>query len=191
MRTSLFTCLAALALTAAAGAQAPERPTLELRPVVGAYVPTGDQRDAFKDAFLIGAQGAVEVTRRFHLVASVAWIDGKSRFPTTDRGVSTFQYDAGVELNAYRDLTTGWTFRPFVGAGLGGRTYDYNAAYATRSFFDGYGAAGLELQMGSVGVRVEGRDYVSRYRAPTPGASSATRNDLTLAFGVAYHFGPR
>ena len=31
-------------------------PAFEIRPFVGAYIPTGDQRDALKDAVLVGGQ---------------------------------------------------------------------------------------------------------------------------------------
>jgi hypothetical protein len=189
MRKAIIPCLAAFTLATAAAAQEPMR--AELRPLIGAYVPTGDQRDAFKDAFVFGVQAGLELTRAFHVVATVGWVPGKSLLTTSARGVDVLQFDAGVEYNWYQETATGWVFRPFVGLGAGGRTYDYEApAFETATFFDGYGALGLEFQLGKVSVRAEGRDYVSRFRAPTPGASSATRNDLTVALGVAYHFGP-
>ena len=192
MRNTIIPCLTALTLATLSQAQAPSRPSVELRPVVGAYVPTGDQRDVFKDALLLGVQGGIQVTRRFHVVGNLAWIDGKGLFPAADRSVRTYQYDAGVEYNGYRESIAGWVTGPFIGVGVGGRTYDYAAAgWGTKTYVDGYGALGVEFEHGNVSVRVEGRDYVSRYGAPTPGASTTTRNDLTLGLGVAYHFGPR
>ena len=50
----------------------------------------------------------------------------------------------------------------------------------------GYGALGGEIGFGHFGLRLEARDYLSRY-VPTGGSGDAeTRNDLALAPGLTF-----
>ncbi|MEX2152715.1 MAG: hypothetical protein WD825_05200 [Gemmatimonadaceae bacterium] len=56
---------------------APARGTI--RPFVGAFIPTGDQRDLLEDAVLVGAQASWTVHPNVGLTASFGWT------PTTDR----------------------------------------------------------------------------------------------------------
>ena len=87
-----------------------------------------------------------------------------------------------------RTLTGDWLLRPFVGLGVGGRTYDFEAANVkTRSFLVGYGALGTEFQISRFAVRLEGRDYLSRMKDIAGLTKAATRNDLMVTAGLAYH----
>jgi hypothetical protein len=81
------------------------------------------------------------------------------------------------------------TFKPFAGLGAGARTYDYKAdQLATKTGAVGYGAIGSEIQFDRVALRCQAQDNVFSFRSPLSGASTKTRNDLRLSFGLAYHF---
>ena len=161
--------------------------TPELRPFVGVFMPTGALRDDFKSATTLGAQGALEISSRFHLVGTASWTHGHQKFGLGTDRVDLWQYDAGIEGNIIHNLTPSWMLRPFAGIGAGGRTSDYKAeGLGTKSCTAGYGALGTELQRGTVALRLEGRDYLSCYESPIT-SSKKTRNDMTVAFGLAFH----
>jgi hypothetical protein len=187
MRTRFV--LPAALLAAAATLPAQERwrpPSVEVRPFAGAFIPVGAQRADFKSATMVGAQAAIELNRYFHGLASVGWTHGHNKFFAKDL-THIWQYDLGVELNLVREIGFGWYFRPFIGTGAGGRTYDYRSlTNGTRSCLAGYGTAGGEMQHGVVAFRLEARDYLSCYESPVTG-TKRTRNDLGLSVGLAYH----
>lgn len=163
--------------------------TPELRPFVGAYIPTGAQRDLFKDATMFGVQGALELRPTLHLLGTFGWTPAHNKYVGYDENVSIFSYDVGTELGMVQPLGAAWEWRPFLGLGVGARTYSYKAAgLSDRTCASGYGAAGSEFQFAKVALRLEARDNVFCYRSPIAGVSSTTRNDVGLAFGFAYHF---
>lgn len=163
--------------------------TPELRPFVGAFIPTGDQRDVLDDAVLIGAQLAVEAADVLHVVGTFGFAGPNFAGGITNREhMHIYQYDVGAEL--FRDVAMKreWKFRPFLGAGLGGRTYDPTFTGGSRSDPAGYGALGAELQLDRVAVRFEARDYLSRSKGIVGNNEDvSTRNDLVLSVGFAYH----
>jgi hypothetical protein len=184
-----FLGIGAIVLVAAVGsAQETVGIKPEIRPFVGGYMPTGELRDDFKVATIVGAQGALEINRNLHVLGSVGWIHGHNKFAGFSKDLTyIWQYDGGIELNLVREIGNGWMFRPLVGLGGGGRTYDYQAAEAGRkTMLAGYGALGMEFQKGIVALRVEGRDYVTRFESPLT-VDKKMRNDATLSFGLAYH----
>ena len=155
--------------------------------LLGGYVPTGAQRRALDPAALIGVQAAIGVRPTLALVAGAAIAQTEDRTRPPGGNVNLVQYDVGVELGraSGRHRQTG--LAPFVGAGVGGRTYDYAAGGVAKRFLPaGYVAAGAELALGRAGLRVEARDYLARYDGP--GVDPSTRNDLALLAGLAYHF---
>jgi Outer membrane protein beta-barrel domain len=186
MRTTALLVATLLAASALA-AQAPKvRP--EIRPFAGAIIPTGDQRSLFQDAPMFGVQTAVELKPSFHLVGTFGWTPAQNKYPVAQDNVSIFQYNVGVELGFVQPLAGNWELRPFIGAGVGGRTYVYQAAtLANKTCTAGYGALGTEFQLARTALRLEARDNVYCFRSPIAGVASQTRNDIGLAFGVAYH----
>lgn len=163
--------------------------TPELRPFVGAYIPTGAQRDLFKETSLFGIQGALEVLPTFHLLGTVSWMPAHNKYAGFDENVNIFAYDVGTEFGMAQALGSGWELKPFLGLGIGARTYAYKAAgLSDHTCAAGYGAVGSEFQFDKVALRLEGRDNVFCYRSPIAGISSKTRNDVGIALGFAYHF---
>jgi len=187
MRGMALMLVALLAGTAVASAQRPRvRP--EIRPYAGALIPTGDLRNFFHDAPMVGVQAAVELKPSLHLVGAFGWVAAQNRFPVAQDNVNVFKYDVGMELGLVRSLGGAWELRPFIGAGIGGRTYDYQAAsLATKTCTSGYGAVGTEFQIARTALRLEARHNVFCYRSPITSGSSQTRSDIGLTFGVAYH----
>jgi hypothetical protein len=161
----------------------------EIRPFVGASIPTGSQRDLFNDAPVFGLQGAVELKPTLHLVGTFGWVPGQSEYVSARDNVNIFAYDVGLELSMVRPLGGNWQFRPYAGIGGGGRTYAYEAdQLADKTCVAGYGALGSEFQVGRTAFRVEARDDVFCFRSPLAGQDSETRNEIRLAAGFAYHF---
>jgi hypothetical protein len=181
--------VAALVAASSAIAQQTSWSGPEIRPFIGAYLPAGAIRTDFKSATMVGAQGAYEPTRHLHVIGTIGWAHGHSRAATlTSDGVSIWQYDLGLEFNIDRPMKNDWKFQPFLGAGAGGRTYDYKASSAsTSSCVSGYAATGAQLQRSALAWRFEGRDYLSCYESPLTG-KERVRNDFTVMLGAAWHF---
>jgi len=170
---------------------------IEVRPFVGAYVPTGDQRDELKDAFALGTTLAFRATPALSVVGSFGWSPSKAKNAGADAADDTaeeldlFQYDAGLELG--RDFALGasrWNWRPFVGIGAGARTYNYrDLALDAETDFAGYGAMGVQFDAGRLGLRLEARDYLSKFDGLDGSLSdSSTRNDLFLTGALSVRF---
>ena len=189
MRRITLALVGLAALTAPAVGQSNRlSPGFEVRSFAGAYVPTGAQRNDFKAATMIGAQIAHEFSDQLHLLGSVGWTHGHNKFANvTDDRTYIWQYDAGLELNLVEDLGSDWLFRPLVGFGVGGRTYDCAAArLGTNSCSAAYGSVGSEFQRGTVAIRLDARDYLNCFKSPITGVKK-TRNDVGLSLGLVYH----
>lgn len=187
MRTTTLIPAALLVAAAMLPAQEVWRPsTVEVRPFAGIFLPVGTQRADFKPATMVGAQAAMELNRHIHALGGIGFTHGHNKFYAKDL-THIWQYDLGVEFNLIREIGYNWYFRPFLGTGAGGRTYDYRSLTdGTRSCLAGYGTAGAELQRGVVAFRIEARDYLSCFESPETGEKQ-TRNDLGLSVGLAYH----
>ncbi|MFO7261665.1 MAG: outer membrane beta-barrel protein [bacterium] len=182
-------------LAGQAAAQEVAARRIELRPFVGAYIPTGDQRDELKDAFALGTTLAYRVTPALSIVGNFGWSPSEAKATSAaaadDNDLDLFQYDAGVELG--RDFSLGasaWTWRPFIGIGAGARTYSFrDRDVDAETDFAGYGAAGVQFDAGRFGLRLEARDYLSSFDGLDGKLSdSSTRNDLFLAGALSIRF---
>ena len=176
--------------TVALAQDAPSRGAFEVRPYAGAYVPTGDHRDLLRDAVIVGAQASYRLRPGVALTGTFGWSPSKDRIVAGDQTLDVLQYDIGAELRAPAWYDGGAvTFSPFAGVGVGGRTYSYrDLDVGSRSNVAGYGAIGGDVGFGRWGLRLEARDYVSRFE-PLSGAGDAeTRNDVTIAAGLTLRF---
>lgn len=161
----------------------------ELRPYVGAYIPTGDQRDLLKDAVLVGGQASYRVNPNFAITGTLGWSPSEDRVTPGNEKLDLWSYDVGGELRAPSWIQSGaLDFTPFIGLGAGARTYNYrDLDVDSKTNFAGYGVLGGELGFGRFGFRLEARDYVSQFK-PFGGGDSQTRNDITLATGLTLRF---
>ena len=178
---------AVLAATPLQGQQSTTIGAFELRPSVGAFIPTGALRDNFRDAMLVGIQGGFEFNSNVHMLLGGYFSrnDAHGAVLGADKA-DIWQFDAGAELNGIASMGRDWFFRPFVGAGAGIRTYDYPGAMGTNRCAAGYGSVGTEFQRFAGAFRFETRDYVSCFESPLTGVKK-TRNDLGFMFGFVYH----
>src|SRR4051812_34748035 len=120
-----------------------------IRPIVGAYVPTGEQRDFLKDAVLIGAQGSLNFGTNFAVTGSFGWSPSKDRLTAGEQTIDAYQYDLGLEVRTPQSYLGAIT--PFVGAGIGERTYNYrDLRVDAKTNVDGYGALGVDVGAGRV-----------------------------------------
>ena len=199
-RVALSAAFAVVGIAMVAGQAAAQEGVgrrIEVRPFVGAYVPTGDQRDELKDAFAVGTTLAFRATPALSIVGSFGWSpseaknDGGEAAADSAAELDLFQYDLGLELG--RDFALGasaWTWRPFVGIGAGARTYSYrDLDVDAETDFAGYGAAGVQFDAGRFGLRLEARDYLSSFDGLDGKLSdSSTRNDLFLTGALSVRF---
>lgn len=189
MRHNLLAVAALTAFALPAFAQRESTgPVLEIRSFAGAYLPMGAQRDDFKSTVTIGSQLAAEITDHFHLVGTLAVTDGRNRFTNfNDNRTYIWDYGLGGEVNGLHRTDGEWLVHPFLGFGLGARTYAYSATnVGTYTCAASYGSAGLELQRGVIGARIDARDYVTCFKSPIH-SRNETRNDVSATLGLVYH----
>lgn len=178
--------LAALARTSHGQTAAPQAATWELRFTSGGLVPTGAERATIKDAQYSAAQISWLVRPSVAITSTFGW--GRSRDIATsgDPQLDVFSYDLGAEARgdewfAGRTMT----FAPFIGAGAGARSYNYrNLDVDATHNIAGYAAAGGEVGMRRVGVRLEVRDYVAGFKPLIGAGLASTRNDVVIMVGL-------
>lgn len=188
----LVTVAALTALSVFAPRAEAQKP-FAIRPNVGVFVPTGDQKDLLDNAVLVALQASYDITPSFALVGSFGWAPSKD-LTLADQKVDLFQYDLGIE-GRLPNLTpsAGISTRPYATLGAGGRTYNYrdlgNADAQTN--FLGYGALGVELAQvsGPLGLRLEARDNVTAFKGLRGElAERKARNDLQFSAGFTVAF---
>lgn len=172
--------------TAAARAEEPVR-RWSIAPLVGAYVPTGDQRDLLDDSLLTGLTLSYDVHPNVAVVGSFLWA------PTQTSGLGDdldlFQYDLGVQGQYPIALAANLTLKPFVGVGVGARTYDFRDVSAnTETDLAGYVSAGAGLEYQALELRLTARDYLSAFDGLGVEVDSTARNDLALFASLGYRF---
>jgi hypothetical protein len=189
------TALLVIAVLTFGGANADAQDKTAVRPASpwqlvvssGSFIPTGAQRADLGRGKVTAAQASYLARPGFAVTASFGW--GRTRdvaAPDTPR-LHVFTYDLGAELRAVRWLDgRHLSLTPFAGVGAGGRTYDYRGVTADASHnVAGYASAGGEVGVGHlVTVRLEARDYVTRFKPLAGGGTSRARNDLMLVAGL-------
>lgn len=202
-RTRFLLAALTLASTFGPAAHAQRAPLVgvELRPFVGAFIPTGENRELLQDAVLTGGQLAYRLTPAFGIVGTFAWS------PSTDRttwgapgalrreaDVSVFQYDLGVEGHLPNRVEgSRWGISAFGVAGAGARTYDYrDLDQAAETSFAGFVGVGTDLGpvAGRWALRLEARDYISAFKGLRGELMERkARNDVVLAVGLTVALG--
>lgn len=164
----------------------------EYRVIAGAYIPTGTQKDFLKSSLVVGMQGGIEAKSMLHLVATIMYATPKPKDTSVTNDVHIYQYDAGAEIfHVYSasEADDHWTFRPFLGAGAGARTYHLqHTDLKAQTDFTGYGSLGAELQHRNIAARLEARDYMTRFNGFQGELKSKTYWSLVVGGGFAYHF---
>ena len=136
----------------------------ELNVPSGTLVPVGARKDAIKRGGMNAVQLSYVPRRSLAVTATAGWARSRDLTMSGDPKLDVFTYDAGAELRAVRWIEgRGMTFSPFAGAGAGGRSVDHRRLEADATHgLAAYAAAGAELGVRRVRVRLEARDYVAR-----------------------------
>jgi hypothetical protein len=168
---------------------APHTSAWELRFTSGGLVATGAQRDVIKDAQLSAVQVSWLVHPAVAITGTVGWARSRDRLSANTPKLDVFTSDLGAELRPaqwFADRAV--SVSPFIGAGAGARSYNYRSldADATHNVA-GYVAAGGEVGVGRVGVRLEVRDYASGFKPLVGAGTSEARNDIVLMAGIRFN----
>jgi hypothetical protein len=178
-----------LASTPRVEAQSPPQPaTWEIRFTSGGLFPTGVARDVLKDAMMSAAQVSYLVRPAVAITATLGWAESHDLASVDAPKLDVFSYDLGIEARAHQWFAGhAVTFNPFVGAGAGGRSYNYRKLdFDATHNVAGYGAVGGEIGIRRVHVRLELRDYVTGFK-PLQGVGGAdTRNDVVAMVGLRF-----
>ena len=187
-----ITALTAFALRAEA--QSPTPLSFNVRPVVGALVATGDERDVLKNAVLVGGQASYNLNSNFAVLGSFGWSPSEDKTTTPRPKVDLYQYDLGVE-GRVDNLTSGSPVatRPFAALGGGARTYNLRNVPGSSAQTNplAFGALGLDVgpSSGRVGVRLEARDNVTWFKGLRGELQDRkSRNDVQFAAGLTFGF---
>jgi hypothetical protein len=151
----------------------------------GQVVPTGAQRDVVKRGNVSAAQLSYGVHPLVSLTATFGWARSRDVASVDQPKLDIFMYDVGAELRGPR-LGSGFVdFRPFAAMGAGARSYNYRSVEVDATHtLAAYGALGGEMGVGPVRLRVEARDYVSRFKPLDGRGSVNTRNDVVVMAGL-------
>ena len=160
---------------------------VEVRPFVALSMPLGAQRKAVNDAVTLGLQGALELDDGVHLVASGDWSSATAWVAGGSEAVDVFQYDLGLELSRPHPGVPGWALNPFLGGGIGGRSYDYADRTPSGNCSAAYVGGGTELRHQRTAIRVELRAQAFCYHVPGGADEAVTRGDLRFAVGLSHH----
>ncbi len=211
-RLTALVATAALAIPArgasaqtAAPAASRARAGPELRPYVGAFVPTGVQRAALGNAVVTGAQVGWQFHRNLAVAGSFGWAPTKSKQTVSVNGraftgprepLDLFAYDVALEGRgtSFQGFAA-WSTRPYLALGAGGRTYRYRDLDGAdpQTNLVGHAAVGLDVNpdAGRVGLRLEARNNVSAFRGLLGESRAAQgRNDVQLSAGLTVRFAP-
>ena len=173
--------------TADAQASTPRR--LQFWTTVAAFVPTGANSHVLKNGSAFGSSVSFALTPTVSLTGSFLKASSKEESIAAD-GIDVYQYDIGAEAGTVVIGNASWRLRSFLGAGIGGRSYNYqDLDIAAQHNLSSYAAVGTQLQVGRLGWRIQARDYVSGFKGLSGElGSSATRNDLMFSSGFSVAF---
>ncbi|ABC81442.1 outer membrane beta-barrel protein [Anaeromyxobacter dehalogenans] len=187
MKKLLIVVAALVGMAGTAQAQEPAR-KFEISPYAGAYLGLGDQRDTLKDAFLLGLKLKYDVHPYVAVVGSFAWSPTEAK-QYGDAKLDLFQYDVGLQGQYPIAITADWTLKPFVGVGVGARTYEFRDLNVdSETDFVWYSELGANVERGPIVVGVTARDTMSAYDGLGGEQDSTTRIDLQLAGHVGVRF---
>jgi hypothetical protein len=186
-----FGARAALALAvlfAPASAAHAQMYSYELRLEGGAWYPTGPLADDLKTAGTVGAAASWTFSPGWSALVSASWTPSQDKDPGGSMHVNIYQYDVGVEWSAKTGEIYVWDLSPFLGAGLGGRTYSpQRVTLPSQDVFDGYIGAGLSFAYRQSTWRIGVRDYVSGWNGIMK-TKPTTGNDFAVIGGIGFRF---
>ena len=164
----------------------PTTPRFELIMPSGTMVPTGSQESEIRRATLTAVQVSYGLRPDLVVTGMLGWARTNHLGRSGDNRLDLFTYDVGAECRLPRRASDGrFSVKPFTGAGVGARTFNYRQADAdTTHHLAAYVSAGGEVGVARrVRVRLELRNYMTWVDADAT-QGSARRNDLAVMAGL-------
>jgi hypothetical protein len=190
MRTTSLIVAATIAATGALSAQSvvSTKPHWEIIVPSGTVLPTGTLKDEIKRGNLSAVQLTYVANPLIGLTATGGWARSRDLASAETPKLDVFTYDVGAELRAPRMFQgKPVTFAPFTGFGAGGRSYTYRSDNRDATHTIGaYSAIGGDVGIRRVHLRLEARDYVTRFKPLDGRGAAAARNDVMLMLGLRY-----
>ena len=162
------------------------KPSWEFLVASGTLIPTGAQRHDLQRANITAAQVTYVLRPDLAITGSLGWARSRDLASIARPNIDVFTYDLGAEFRSTRWANgQATTFSPFVGVGVGGRSYNYHGPHVDATHNPaGYLSAGGEFGRGRVRLRLELRDYVTGFKPFNGVGSGSVRNDVTAIIGL-------
>ena len=152
----------------------------------GTMVPTGAQSHAVKRGNVTAIQISYAPRSTFAITSTFGWARSRDVATAGDPKLDVFTYDVGAEARAPQWLQgKGVELTPFVGAGAGGRSYNYrNLDVDATHNVAGYLSAGGEARVRRIGIRLEARDYLTSFKPLNGSGDTRSGNDVVVMAGL-------
>jgi hypothetical protein len=163
----------------------PSRPW-EIRVPSGSFIATGAQGHQLKDTHLTALQLSWIVRPHLALTGTFAWARSRDLATEGSPKLDVFTSDLGLEARS-AEWSAGKhvSLSTFAGFGAGARSYDYvKLDGGLTNNLAGYAAAGGELGVGRVALRIEARNYTTGFKPLAGAGKSDTRNDMVVMAAV-------
>ena len=153
----------------------------------GTVVPATANRDSITRGHLTALQVSYRVRPNLAVTSTTGWVRSRDLSTVGSPRLDVFTYDLGVELRAGEiGARKRVSVRQFSGAGVGARTYNYrNPAIDATNDPGAYVAAGGEIGIRGVRLRLEVRDYITGFTLNGRDRSN-TRNDVVVMAGLRF-----
>ncbi|GMV05963.1 MAG: hypothetical protein AMXMBFR53_22400 [Gemmatimonadota bacterium] len=180
------------ASSGAAGQDAPNqaaptwKPGLDLMVSTGEAIPTGARRDAVDRGKIALAELSYALHPSLAMNVTLGWTRTRDLAAAAEPKLDVFTYDVGPEVRG-RKWTRGErvSFRPFAGAGVGARSYNYRSLPVDATHHvAGYAALGGQLVVKRLSMRLEARDYVSDFKGMDGQGDGTTHNEVVIVAGI-------
>jgi hypothetical protein len=160
--------------------------TLEIRVPSGSFIATGAQGNQLKDTHLTALQLSWVVRPHLAVTGTFAWARSRDLATAGKPRLDVFTSDLGLEARS-AEWSAGKhvSLSTFAGIGGGARSYDYvkRDARLTNNLA-GYVAAGGELGVRRVALRIEARNYTTGFKPLVGAGKSETRHDMVVMAAV-------
>ena len=154
----------------------------------GTLVPTGSRRDVIKRGDVSAAQLTFVARPSLALTSTIGWARSRDVSIGDTPKLDVFTYDVGAELRAPRwNINESVSISSFVGAGAGGRSYNYRKldVDATHNVA-GYATVGTDVGVHGVHVRLEARDYLTGFKPLSGVGAGRSGNDVVVMAGLRF-----
>jgi hypothetical protein len=155
----------------------------------GAFVPAGDHRLVLKGAKVTAAQVSWLLRPRVALSGAFAWAGSRDLGMADTPRLDVFTSDVGIEVRTGDRVGSGpWGLSVFAGMGAGIRSYNHRGLDVDATHNPaGYGSVGGEVGLRRVGLRLEMRSYLTRFRPLVGSGSSEIRADVAVMAALRFN----